>query len=110
MSMDPRELLVLGLLRRAGVHGYRLTDFLEKQLAFLVDPKKPTAYALLERLRRRGDVALALERPGNRPERRVYSVTPAGEARFQAMLRASLGAHAPARHPDEVGLYFLDAL
>jgi len=105
-----RELLLLGLLRRWGTHGYQLMDFLDTHLAFLADLKKPTAYALLERLRRAGHVSVSTERAGNRPERRVYQLTPAGAAHFQHLLRANLQAFAPPRFPDATGLYFLDAL
>ncbi|MGI8553558.1 MAG: PadR family transcriptional regulator [Dehalococcoidia bacterium] len=105
-----RELLLLGLLRRWGTHGYQLTDFLEKRLAFLVDLKKPTAYALLERLRRDGRVTVKTEREGNRPERRVYQITPGGEAYFFRLLRENLRGFSPVRFPDAIGLYFLDTL
>jgi DNA-binding PadR family transcriptional regulator len=105
-----RELLLLGLLRRWGTYGYQLHEFLEQRLAFLTDLKKPTAYALLERLRRAGYVSASRERAGNRPERRVYHVTPDGDAHFRRLLRENLGRFSPPRFPDAIGLYFLDVL
>ena len=105
-----RELLLLGLIRKRGSHGYHLFDFLEKQLAFLADLKRPTSYALLERLRRHGDVTVTREREGNRPERRVYAITAGGEERFLQLLRENLAGFKPPRFPDATGLYFLDAL
>ena len=104
------ELLLLGLLRRWGTYGYQLNDFLEKRLAFLADLKKPTAYALLERLRREGHVGVKMEREGNRPQRRVYQLTPGGDALFLQLLRKNLAEFSPPRYPDAVGLYFLDTL
>jgi DNA-binding PadR family transcriptional regulator len=105
-----RELLLLGLLRRWDTYGYQLTEFLETRLAFLTDLKKPTAYALLERLRRAGYVSATTERAGNRPERRVYQLTPDGQSYFLALLRQNLRRFSPPRFPDALGLYFLDAL
>lgn len=105
-----RELLILGLLRGWDTHVYQLTDFLEKRLAYLVNLKKPTAYALLERLRKHGRVTVTTEREGNRPERRVYKVTPEGETYFLELLRENLGSFTEPRFPDAIGLYFLQAL
>jgi DNA-binding PadR family transcriptional regulator len=105
-----RDLLLLGLLRRWGTHGYQLVDFLERHLAFLADLKRPTAYAQLERLRRDGHVTVQSEREGNRPQRRVYKITPGGEAYFMNLLRENLERFSPARFPDAIGLYFLDSL
>jgi DNA-binding PadR family transcriptional regulator len=105
-----RELLLLGLLRRWGTYGYQLHDFLETRLAFLADLKKPTAYALLDRLRRGGYVSVTSERAGKRPERRVYAITPEGDAHFFQLLRQNLGEFSPPRFPDAIGLYFLDTL
>lgn len=105
-----RELLILGLLRGWDTHGYQLVDFLEKRLAYLVDLKKPTTYALLERLRRDGCVTMTVEREGNRPERRVYKVTPEGEAYFFRLLRENLRGFARPLFPDAIGIYFIQAL
>jgi DNA-binding PadR family transcriptional regulator len=107
--MEP-ELLILGLLRSWDTHGYQLVDFLEKRLAYLIDLKKSTTYALLERLHRDGYVTMTVEREGNRPERRVYKVTPEGEAHFFGLLRENLRGFARPRFPDAIGVYFLAAL
>ena len=45
-----RQLLLLGLLRREDMHGYRLNEFIERDMAFCTDVKKPTAYYLLDKL------------------------------------------------------------
>ena len=105
-----RELLLLGLLRRAHMHGYQLHEFIERDLATCTDLKKPTAYFLLDKMTRLGWVAQREEREGNRPPRRVYQVTPAGEAQFQRLLRENLGSHAITRFPGDAGLMFADAL
>jgi DNA-binding PadR family transcriptional regulator len=104
-SMD-RQLLLLGLLRRQQMHGYQINEFIDAQIAFCVELKRSTAYYLLDRLCRDGYVAEATTRAGNRPERRVYSITPAGEARFQELLRHNLAYYTPPTYPEDVGVIF----
>jgi DNA-binding PadR family transcriptional regulator len=107
--VDENELLVLGLLRLQDQHGYRINEFIDTNLGRLTTMKRPTAYATLDRLHRQGCVAVRAEQVGNRAPRKVYAITPAGEERFRALLRANLAA-APLNSTTEVGLLFLDGL
>jgi len=102
-----RELLLLGLLRQGATHGYQLHDFIERNLAFCTDLKKATAYALLDKMQAKGWVSAEEVREGARPPKRVYRLTPAGEAAFQQLLRRSLSA---TDEESDVGLAFIDAL
>jgi DNA-binding PadR family transcriptional regulator len=105
-----RELLLLGLLREQGMHGYQLLEFIDTQMAYCVDLKKPTAYFLLDKMAVAGWIRFEQGQEGNRPLRRVYSITPAGEAEFQRLLRENLGNYALARSATDIGLAFIDAL
>lgn len=105
-----RELLLLGLLRRQDMHGYKLHEFIDSTMAMCVDLKKSTAYYLLDKMEKAGLVAQSTEQIGNRPLRRVYTLTDKGEARFQELLRDNLRAHLPARFNGDIGLAFLDEL
>lgn len=105
-----RELLLLGLLRRKDMHGYQLTEFINQNMGSCVDLKKPTAYFLLDKMAEAGWIAQTEEQEGNRPPRRVYQMTPDGEAAFQRLLRENLAAFHSARFPGDIGLAFLDAL
>lgn len=105
-----RELLLLGLLRQEERHGYQLHEFIESYMQTCVDLKKSTAYYLLEKLEREGLVVSSKEQVGNRPVRQVYQLTPAGEAKFQALLRENVARYFPTRFPGNVGLTFLEAL
>ena len=104
------ELLLLGLLRQESRHGYSLVDFIERNAGEIVGLSKATAYQVLRRLEHRGDVVAGSERVGNRPPRRVFSITPAGEARFLSLLRAALGTDEAPRYGSDVGLMFMDQL
>lgn len=105
-----RELLLLGILRRQRMHGYQLTEFIDRYLVMCTDLKKPTAYFLLEKMRQKGWVTFEMGQEGNRPPRRVYQLTPQGEVAFQQMLRESLVEYPPIYFNGDMGLAFLDAL
>lgn len=110
MSSEANELLLLGLLEKEEMHGYRLHEFLEHQLRFVSDLKRPTAYRLLEQLFRRGLVEREAERSGRRPERLVYQITPEGRTRFDKLLRAQLAHAEQVIHTGNVALLFCDRL
>ena len=105
-----RELLLLGLLREQGMHGYQLLEFVDTQMSQCVDLKKPTAYFLLDKMAAAGWLSLEQGQEGNRPPRHVYRITPEGEATFQRLLRENLGSYLPVRFGSDIGLAFADAL
>lgn len=101
-----RQLLLLGLLHRQEMHGYQINEFIDQQMAFCVDLKRSTAYYLLDKLCRAGYVSEEVERSGNRPERRVYRITQAGEVYFQRLLRHNLAAYTPPVYAEDIGVIF----
>ncbi len=105
-----RELLLLGALRQAQMHGYRLNEFIEREMATCIEIKKPTAYALLEKMVAQGWITAHEEREGNRPPRHVYRITPEGERQFEQLLRRNLAAYTPTRFPGDIGLAFADSV
>ena len=105
-----RELLLLGFLRREQAHGYRLNEFIERDMAACTDIKKPTAYFLLDKMAKQGWITMRETREGNRPPRRVYRVTAKGEAQYQKLLRENLGSFIAAKFPGDVGLAYADDL
>ena len=105
-----RELLLLGLLRQSNMHGYRIIEFIERDLSICTDLKKPTAYFLLDKMAHNGWIEWAEEQEGNRPPRRIYRITAQGEAQFQTLLRESLSHYEPHKFTDDIALAFADAL
>jgi DNA-binding PadR family transcriptional regulator len=105
-----KKLLLLGLLRRQEMHGYQLNEFIDNNLALCTDLKKPTAYYLLDQMAKDGWISAETEQAGNRPQRKVYRLTEAGEAAFQRLLRENLAAYSPVNFPGDIGLAFLDWL
>ncbi|HRF94416.1 MAG TPA: PadR family transcriptional regulator [Aggregatilineales bacterium] len=107
-----RELLLLGVLRHKQMHGYELHEFINRDLAFCTDIKKPTAYHLLQKMAEQGWITEIPEPnpPTNRPPRTVYQLTEAGEATFLAYLRQNLATYSPSYFNGDVGIAFIEAL
>lgn len=107
-----RELLLLGVLRHKQMHGYELHEFINRDLAFCTDIKKPTAYHLLQKMAEQGWISEIPESnpPTNRPPRTVYQLTPAGEAVFLDYLRQNLATYSPSYFNGDVGIAFIEAL
>jgi DNA-binding PadR family transcriptional regulator len=105
-----KKLLLLGLLRMNEMHGYRLNELIDAHLGKSVLLTKPTAYNLLEKMTEDGWIVYSEEQAGNRPPRRVYSITPEGEAAFQSILRESLATFKPAEFRSDIALAFLEVI
>jgi len=105
-----RELLLLGLLRGREMHGYQIYEFIDDSLGVNVHLTKSTTYRLLNTMADEGWVTSREEQEGNRPSRRIYSITPQGEDAFQGLLRQSLAGYRPIDLVGDVALLFLDTL
>jgi DNA-binding PadR family transcriptional regulator len=104
------KLLLLGLLRRQEMHGYRLFEFIDRDLNYCTSLKKSTAYYLLNKMAQEGWIEEQMDQDGNRPPRRVYRMTAAGEAAYQRLLRENLEGYSPVYFAGDVGLAFIDDL
>ena len=105
-----RKLLLLGLLRWHEMYGYQLNEFIDSHLGMSVHLTKPTAYRLLTQMNDEGWISFREEREGNRPPRRVYSITTEGETTFLDLLRESLTQYEPAEYRSNISMAFLDML
>jgi DNA-binding PadR family transcriptional regulator len=108
--MDENELLLLGLLITHSQHGYQLNEFIERGLGHVTNMKKGNAYATLGRLAKEGYINLEITQEGNRPQRKVYSITPNGETRFYELLRNNLAHSERMVFAIDVGLMFIERL
>ena len=105
-----KELLLLGILLSHDVHGYELSEMLKHNLGTPIAMKKSNAYRLLNAMEKDGLITHAEEQAGNRPLRRVYSITEAGEKEFKRLLRANIAAYAEPEFPSMVGIDFISLL
>jgi PadR family transcriptional regulator, regulatory protein PadR len=87
LGMDLRghlDLLLLATLRQTGpVHGYALITALRDRSGGAFDLPEGTVYPALHRLERDGSVASCWDTAAPR-KRRIYTLTPAGEATLAA--------------------------
>ena len=104
------KLLLLGILRQHEMHGYQLYEYIDQGLAACTDLKKPTAYYLLNKMAQDGWVSEEITQEGNRPPRKVYRLTPGGEAAFQRLLRHDLETFDRQALVGDSCLAFLDEL
>jgi DNA-binding PadR family transcriptional regulator len=105
-----KKLLLLGLLRGQKLHGYGVLEYLNKHASGGAAIGKSNAYRLLRVMEDGGLIRSVTERDGNRPERHVYEVTPAGEGYFQDCLLKELANDATADQPGIAVLNYLGEL
>lgn len=108
--MDERHLLLLGVLMAESQHGYRINEFIETNLGRISRMRRATAYALLERLEEQGLVRMEFDTAGSYPPRKVYSITPAGKAKFIDLLQSLLVRVEPTSSAADIALMFIDYL
>ncbi len=105
--MMEKKLLLLGLLLSHDMHGYQLNEALQQNPGTPISLKKSNAYKLLNDMEKDGWVTHIQEQEGNRPPRRVYTVTEEGETAFYHMLRENLSTFPLPEFPGVVGLDFV---
>lgn len=107
---DERVLLLLGLLSTHRQHGYQINEYIGQNLGEVAHMKKATAYALLTRLEEAGLVQADSEQAGNRPMRRVYSITESGRETLREMQEAILAQPEHVIPAGEVAVMLIDSM
>jgi DNA-binding PadR family transcriptional regulator len=102
-----KKILILGLLLSHDMHGYQLNEVLQHNPGTPIVLTKSNAYKLLNDMERDGWITHTHEQVGNRPQRRVYSVTEEGKVEFFHLLRENLSSQPSPEFPGVVGLDFL---
>ena len=105
-----QKLLVLGLLMNAEMHGYQINEMIEAHLGSGVQLKKSLIYKLLGTMADDGWLTYTKEQQGNRPPRRVYTISKGGEQAFRQLLIDSLADYKPADFLGNVAIGYLDML
>jgi DNA-binding PadR family transcriptional regulator len=105
-----KKLLLLGYLLSHSMHGYQLNQVLQHSAGLPITLTKSNAYKLLGIMEADGWVTHQEEQEGNRPSRRVYTVTEEGKAVFNRLLRENLSACPTPEFPAAVGFDFVYTL
>ena len=108
-SLQSKKLLLLTTLEAHHAHGYALNQLL-RQPWQPVRIGKSNAYRILEKMEKEGWVAYHKERSGNRPDRRVYAITPSGRKECKRLLRQQLAMASPMENPDCIALNMISSL
>jgi len=106
----PMEQALLGLLMPGPLHGYDLHRRVEAELGWIWTMGLSNVYAALKRLEQAGLVASTLNSQENRPPRKVYRTTPAGEKSFLEWVRRPVPTIRDMRVEFPAKLYFFHAL
>jgi len=108
--MSDRHLLLLGLLKFQSQHGYQINEFIENNMRCILPLKKPTAYAILNKLQEEGYIQMKEEQTENRPTKKVFSITEKGENLFLELMESSLKNVDEINFSGDVAFLFLDKL
>lgn len=110
-SIDPvNAITLLGFIEEEPRSGYELGRMLRERLEHILEISQGTIYYTLKRLEARGWIAGSVARKGNRPEQRVYRITPAGRRAFVQLLEDALLQRQRFISPFDIALYFTPRL
>ena len=85
--MTLKEALILSYVKRGIGHGYSILTHVRKSRSDeWVDFSRAGLYKTLEKLEKEKRISMTLERSGNRPSKKVYSITASGEAALASFI------------------------
>lgn len=108
--MIEQELILLGLLKESPKHGYEIKKKIKEILSLFAGIDLKSIYYPLRILEKKGLVTKRITKPGRRPQRLVYALTPKGESRFKELLTQSLLNFKRPQFSLDLSLYFLNYL
>jgi DNA-binding PadR family transcriptional regulator len=103
------RLTLLGLLSSKPMHGYELRQQMRLwSMEHWVDIHPGSIYSALPRMAAEGLLEVTeVSHEGNRPQRTVYDITPAGRAELTRLLSAAWAEPASMAQPVDVALFFI---
>jgi len=106
----PLEQALLGFLMREPMHGYDLHQCIQEELGEIWYVGISNVYGTLKRLEQSGRVESRIVSQEDRPSRKDYHITPAGERSFLDWLRQPVASIRDIRVEFLAKLYFFRAL
>lgn len=106
--MLEHELILLGLLKESPKHGYEIKIKIKEILSLFAGVDFKSIYYPLKVLEKSGLVIKRASKPGRRPERFIYELTPKGKSRFDELLAKSFLNFKRPQFSLDLSLYFLD--
>jgi len=105
-----KELLVLRMVQDHPAHGYALAEALSGSIGWTLGLTKPTVYAVLKRLKKRGWLTCEEQRDGRYPRRQVYSLTPQGRTGYRELVHRTMRSNDASLQPFAALLIHADEL
>ena len=105
--MIEQELILLGLIKESPKHGYEIKRKIKEILSIFAGVDLKSIYYPLKILEKKGLVVKRISRPGRRPARIVYALTPKGERHFDELLSKSFLDFKRPQFSLDLSLYFL---
>lgn len=105
--MIEHELLFLGLLKESPKHGYEIKIKIREILTLFAGVELKSIYYPLRILEKKGFLHKSAAKPGRRPQKFVYQLTPKGEARFNTLLADSFLNSKRPQFSLDLSIYFL---
>jgi DNA-binding PadR family transcriptional regulator len=103
---EPLEAAILGFLMQGPLHGYDLHRRVEGELGRIWTIGISNLYGALKRLESAGHITCTLTPQENRPPRKVYTLTPAGQRKFLDWVERPVPAMREVRVEFLAKLYF----
>ncbi len=98
---------ILGVLSAEPMTGYDLVRYIDESVGYVWSASQSQVYPELRRMEQEGLIQATVAQRGQRAEKRVYSLTPAGEAELRRWA-ADLMAYSPDRDPLYLKALFFD--
>lgn len=109
--MSDVECLVLGFLSQGYHYGHEIEKlYKQRNMHLWLKVTRASIYQALDRIEKKGWARMTLEKSGNFPQRKVYTLTGAGQQAFQEMIREGLGADELLEFKLSMYFSFMDAL
>ncbi len=106
--MIEHELLFLGLLKESPKHGYEIKRKIKKILSLFAGVEPKSIYYPLRVLEKKSLIVKRTAKLGRRPQRFVYELTKAGQAKFEELLNKSFLDFKRPQFSLDLSLYFLN--
>lgn len=106
----PVEYVLLGFLMVEPTHGYDLHRRAEEELGRVWRVGLSNLYAALKRLEESGTVEFTLNAQEDRPDRKIYRITPRGRERFLTWIQEPISSMRDMRVIFPAKLYFFHRL
>ncbi len=105
--MAKNELVSLSLISNGPLHAYGLNQIVrEMDLENLAKISLPSIYSALSRLKNEGNVEVSVMQVGNKPERKVYTITKKGRTRLEQEFASAILSTDTGENPINIAINF----